>query len=799
MALAASRSRTRPSGLAGIPCALPSRFGLLLAIPLAILVAIPAGAQAPPPAPPSPAPSPPASVPDPSQTPAPAGTADPAAAAGEPVDPHVMTEGKIPVLNLLRFLQSATGKLVNYPSSAAEPAFAPEVTVEVLGDVSPLTLPIVRAILETNGYELWEQELEDGSLVINVRSNSARAITPPSAETPIIEPGEATPQENNEELATLVLQLKYTDTGVVTQALRELLDIQGGGAGRNAGAIKMVAVPSSETLILRAKVGILEHIQRLVEFIDVEVVGPEPILEVRELNFADAQDLVSIIQEALDTSGAAATARRTQRAARGQPQQQQQPSSQMAGDATRLISDPRTQKIIIQSTDEDEVDLVHHLIDELDTKVRSIRRNTWTYRVKALKAEDLADVLQQLIEGTQGSLRGNRGAAGGATQDRTARAQQQGVQQQQQNTPTRIVPHPQTNMIIIQAEPEEWVEIERILDDIDRRRRQVFLEAALVQVTDSSNLNYTIEFLAGNLDDQATRLAAMSAFGLSTLDTSQLPDNFVRAFPGTGSGTGLLAAISSDGQLPVLLRAIKSDTDSQILATPFILADDNEESSITVDTEIFFETSNTTNVNTTTGQASESAGIRMTLTPTISQDVVLLSLSLEVSSFAGASSSTGTLPDKSTNTIVSNVTIPDGSLFIIGGLARENESTVVDKVPFLGDLPFLGRLFQSRGTEHSRDNLYVFLTAHIIDDDRAADLELLSDQAVEGVRSFGEVMRLNSFELPNKTPRDAERAPPEAAPGEVPAPEAGGTAPAPPAGGDGAGSPQESEESGEDE
>jgi len=694
-----------------------------------------------------------------------------------------MTEGKIPVLNLLRFLQETTGKLVNYPSSAAEPSFDPSVTVEVLGDVSPLSLPIVRAILETNGYELWEQTLEDGSEVINVRSSLARAQTPSSPETPIVVRGEEQLLENNEELATLVLQLKYTDTGVVTQALRDLLDIQ--GTGRQSGSIKMVAVPSSETLILRAKVGVLEHIQRLVEFIDVEIVGPEPILEVRELSFADAQDLVSIIQDALDTSGAAATARRTSRTQGRQPQQPQQPSAQLAGEATRLISDPRTQKIIIQSTDEDEVDLVHHLIDELDTKVRSIRRNTWTYRVKALKAEDLADVLQQLIEGTGGSVRNRT-----TTQDRTARAQQQGVQQQQQLTPTRIVPHPETNMLIVQAEPEEWIEIERILTEIDRRRRQVFLEAALVQVTDSSNLNYTIEFLAGNLDDQATRVAAMSAFGLSTLDTSQLPDNFVRAFPNSGSGTGLLAAVSNDGQLPVLLRAIKSDSESQILATPFILADDNQESSITVDTEIFFETSNTTNVNTTTGQSSESAGIRMTLTPTISQEVVLMSLSLEVSSFAGASSSTGTLPDKSTNTIVSNVTIPDGSLFIIGGLARENESTVVDKVPFLGDLPFLGRFFQSRGTEHGRDNLYVFLTAHIIDEERSADLELLSDQAVEGVRSFGEVMRLNQFELPGKDLRNTEED--EGAQPGLPSPGSTEDA-APPAGAGAPGEPRGSE------
>ena len=674
----------------------------------------------------------------PTQTPAETSVAD--------EEPGKITEGKVRVLNLMRFLQDTTGKMVNYPSAQADPAFANDVFIEVLGDIEPLTLPMVRVILETNGYEMWEETLEDGNQVIHVRSSTQRTVIPPNPISPILEQGGDRTLDNAQELATLVLQLKYTETSVVSQALRDLLDIQ--GPGRQSGSIKMVPVTSSDTLIIKAKLGVLDHIQRLVRYIDVEVLGPEQVLDIRELSYADADDLVSLIEEALSTTAAPGARRVTPRAARGAATPSA--NSSLAGESTRLIADSRTHKIIIQGTDEDEIDLVHQLIDELDSKVRSFRRNTHTYRVKYLKAEDLAEVLRALVEGTQGGgLNGRTRTTGNRGANNTA------AQSQQQFTPTRIVPHPETNTLIVQAEPEEWHEIEELLRDIDQRRRQVFLEAALVQVTDSSNLNYTIEFLAGNLDDQATRIAAMSAFGISTLDQTQLPNNFVRQFTGSGGGTGLLAAISNDGQLPAILRAIKSDSESKILATPFILADDNQESSINIDTEIFFETSNTTNVNTTTGLASESAGIRMTLTPTISKEVVLMSLSLEVSSFAGASSSTGTLPDRSTNTINSNVTIPDGSLFIIGGLARENESTVVDKIPFLGDLPLLGRFFQSRGSDHSRDNLYVFLTAHIIDEERGADLEFLSDQAIEGVRAFGDNQKLQRFQVPNQKPRDA--------------------------------------------
>ena len=670
------------------------------------------------------------------------------AEAGGIDDVGRITEGKIRVLDLLRFMQDITDKLVLYPSAAADPAFGEDVMIEVLGDVEPLTLPMVRALLQTNGYEVWERVLPDGNTTLNVRNATQRVTTPDDPGGPLLVKGELPEQENSQELATLVLQLEHTDTTVVSQALRDLLDIA--GSGRPTGSIKMVPVTSSDTLIIKARVEVLEYIRDLTKFIDVEVVGPTPILNIVSLTYADAEYLVSLIEEALDTSATPGTARRaTPRAARGAQNNAGAANATLAGESTRLIPDPRTQQIIIQSTDDDEYDLVLHLIDELDTRVRSFRRNTHTYRVKYLKAEDLANVLSSLIDGT-----GTGGLSRTNRTTRTNRGATQGVNQQVQSTPTRIVPHPETNTLIVQADPEEWHEIENILHDIDARRRQVFLEAALVQVTDSSNLNYTIELLAGNLDDQATRIAAMSAFGISTLAIEELPDNFERQFLGGGT-TGLLTAISNDGQLPAIMRAIKSDSESKILATPFILADDNQESSINIDTEIFFETSNTTNVNTTTGLSSESAGIRMQLTPTISKEVVLLNLNLEISSFAGASSSTGQLPDRSTNTITSNVTIPDGSLFIIGGLARENESTVVDKIPLLGDLPLIGRFFQSRGSDHSRDNLYVFLSAHIIDEERGHDLELLSDQAIEGVRSFGDSVRLQRFVLPDDVYRGA--------------------------------------------
>ncbi|MBA4684627.1 MAG: type II and III secretion system protein, partial [Planctomycetes bacterium] len=206
----------------------------------------------------------------------------------------------------------------------------------------------------------------------------------------------------------------------------------------------------------------------------------------------------------------------------------------------------------------------------------------------------------------------------------------------------------------------------------------------------------------------------------------------------------------------LIINALKSDEDSNILATPFILADDNQENSISVTNEIFYTTSSTSNINVTTSQQSESAGITLNLIPTISSEVVLLELNLEVSSFSGVSDGTGALPDRSTNVVNSKVTIPDGGMFIIGGLAQMAQSEIQSKVPFLGDLPFLGPLFQSSGSNTARDNLYVFLSAHIMDDANYNGLGNFTKDAIEGVRSFDDDIRLQQFTDPDNA-RDASQ------------------------------------------
>ncbi|MEM7164878.1 MAG: hypothetical protein AAF581_05400 [Planctomycetota bacterium] len=652
--------------------------------------------------------------------------------------PKRLTEGKVSVIEFLKYIHKRIGLLVDYPSTGNDPQFSPDTMINVLGDVEPLNYEIVKSLLEANGYTVTHEILNDAerTQVVHVSHAGSRAQgasgVPTVTEIHDIDSELPTDEFADERYATLVLQLKHTETQVVIQALRELTSVGGGGGNRSAGGnTPIVQLPDTRTLIIKGKVDLLRHLQDLVKYIDVEVRPPEGKLRIVEVYNATAEDIVSVISEILNIQGQGGrTPTRNNRAARSGRGNQANQNAPRAptdpGEYTRLIADSRTEKIIIDTTDEEQLDTILRLIDDLDVKVENLRPNTHHYEVKFLKASDLAEDIRSLVEGTRSSGSTLRGR-----QNRGGRGNTANQQQQQQQLATRIVPHDDTNSLLIQAEYAEYVEILRVLEGIDRKRKQVFLEAALVQVTEGSDLNYTLEYLAGDLDETATRVAALTSFGLSTpvFGTATDPSALAISRTITGAGSGLLAAVSDEGQLPVLLRAIKTDSDTKILATPFILADDNETSDISSTDTIYFETTTSTNTGTSTGQGTAEAGISLSLTPTISENVVLINLAMSVSSFGAQSSGTGGVPDRSENTINSQVTVADGDLFIIGGLARESDGVSVSKVPILGDLPLLGWLFQSKASTKSRNNLYIFLNAHILRSDDFSELRNLSRQA----------------------------------------------------------------------
>jgi type II secretion system protein D len=733
-----------------------------------------------------------------------------------------ITEGKIPLLDFLRFLSNYTGLPLLHNSN--DPNIASK-EIQIAGDIKEADEDLVKSILEINGFRVIRETLPSGKEVLKVESMvAAQPTTEDPKEVQVIEFDERNrmkppkkedvfPKEgpSSDEFATMVFTLKYTAPTDAAQALNNLIiksGAAGGGAPGAAGvprgskSFSMVDVKNTMMLIITAKFGLLNYIKRLLELIDVPVKEPERIIEVIEVQESDPQDLVSIIQDFLQGGGTGRgggmgrSRSRSRTGVPGQPGQPGQPPvpGQVPGGAgnqqdyyqTNLLADPRTNKIIVETYSEQDLQDIMMLVRELDIRYDGRRLRTHIYQVRYLKAVEVAGDIQSLLGGAgsgsmSGLRRGATGTTGARTTSRTSTAAtrrtsastrtnlpggqtgtpgQQGGGGQNAPLPSLIVPHEPTNSLLIQAEPEDFDEIMNILSQIDTKRRQVFLEAALVQVQSASNLNFTIELLAGNPDDQATRALFASSFGLTGIDF----ENFNRVVPNISDPAsvpqGGLLAIMSRGKLPAIIRFFKTNRDSQILATPFVLADDNMENLIDISETRFITTTNTVNTATTTSQQGEEAGIKLTITPTISgsEKAVFLQMDLELSEFAEATTGGGaTLPPKNSNIMTSSVTIPDGQVFVVGGLTRQSKSKAVSKLPILGDIPIIGKLFRSESTAQSQNNLYIFLQAHILVDEEFKDGVDLTEQAQKKIRVFDPSIQEVQFGKPNveRKPRDA--------------------------------------------
>tara|TARA_B100000809_G_scaffold149394_1_gene146908 strand:+ start:2035 stop:5043 length:3009 start_codon:yes stop_codon:yes gene_type:complete len=699
------------------------------------------------------------------------------------VDIH---EGQIPLDDFLRFLADFTGLTVILSGGPAGASARQGQMVNITAPIYLADFEIVKAILDANGFQLVRRKLSTGKEIITISSTATSQSQGGVKETPVIKVGAsgATQMDSqlkkgdlglsSDELATMVFQLDHVAPADAILSLNTLATgTQSKGSTRNSG-FNVAEVKGTQTIIVTAKFGLLDYIVKLLKIIDVEQKNPDRIVHIIEAREADAQELVSIIESFLQQNRAGRTpSRTTTRPTTSSSSASRSSSSLLRGGATEfetsLIADPRTQKIIITTYTMADLEDINMLVRELDTRFDLRRLKTQIYRMRYLKAIDVAPVISDILGSSSGSRSGTRGLGTsarsrtrtpGRATTTTSRGSLGGTTGRTSGIsgnsagggmlPTMIVPHEETNSLIIQSEPEDYAEIIHILEQIDVKRRQVFLEAALVQVSQQSGLNYTIELLAGDPDDRSARILFEQSFGLSGINN----EDFNRIFDLTTPPAGGVVALMNRGKFPLLVQFLKTHSDSKVLATPFILADDNVQSTINITETRYVVNTATVNTSTTTSQQGEEAGITLDIFPTInSENSVFLEAGLEVSEFSQIETN-NVLPPKTTNSITSSVTIAGDRIYVIGGLTRETRSKVVEKVPLLGDIPFLGKLFRTEGGAVSVTNLYIFLRAHILTDENFTDLANLTDQALEKAATSSEGDPITSqFELPPKPPK----------------------------------------------
>ena len=289
------------------------------------------------------------------------------------------------------------------------------------------------------------------------------------------------------------------------------------------------------------------------------------------------------------------------------------------------------------------------------------------------------------------------------------------------------------------------MELESLITQLDQRQDQVLIETALIELTGQDFLDIGVELGFADVPGvEETGGFGVTGFGLSSLVDSDNDGIVDLRVPNVGQGITAGILDGDNFSLPLLIALVEEKRDSNVLNVPSVLVNNNSVARVrTLDEQP------TTQITATGGGVGagqtqenfagyEEAGITMEFSPSISASLYLrLDVYLEVSTFIGAVQ--GAIPPpRVTRTIETQINVPDGSTMVIGGIVIDNLSETRTQVPWLGDIPVLGRLFSRETADRDRTVLYFFVTPHILQDSEFADLaEISFRKKLEAAKEIG--------------------------------------------------------------
>ncbi len=350
-------------------------------------------------------------------------------------------------------------------------------------------------------------------------------------------------------------------------------------------------------------------------------------------------------------------------------------------------------------------------VKNLDVPPKEDNRRYFVYFPENSKAADLADALNSIIATGGAALpaaapaaKTGEKAAAGKKKTATALTYSAGS--------IRIAVDENRNALLFYATAPEYQQMKKLLRQLDVIPVQVLLEASIVEVTLTDNLQFGLEWYLRNTgNDQVSVIKTLGGLGL-------------------GSGGLDFSLISDSGKFKLMINAMAQDGKVKILSNPRLMVRDGKSASFVVGTEVPVTTQEATSPDIqqegTTGIIRtvqyRSTGVSLQVTPLVhARDVVTMEITQEVSEAQTNNTSDISSPMILNRTITTEVVAADGQTILLAGLIGESNSRTVTKVPLLGDLPWFGHLFRNTSSGIKRTELVVMITPHIIRRGRQAD------------------------------------------------------------------------------
>ena len=524
-------------------------------------------------------------------------------------------------------------------------------------------------------------------------------------------------KRSGDQILTQIFRLQYENVNSMVTVLRPLISPNN----------TINANPGTNTLVITDYADNLKRIGQMIAAMDVP---GSTDMEAMPLQYAIAADLAPMVQRMADGGGGPTI------------------PGVAGGQATLIMADPRTNTLMVRAPNPARLALVRNLIQRLDRPGTAGLGGSGIHVIylKNADAVKLAQVLRASFPGAGGSSGGGSSSgssssstASGASplanasmNSNTSSGSSSGASTQstapvgasaQPSTGGFIQADPSTNSLIITATDALYRQLRAVIDQLDGRRAQIYIESMIVKVDAEKAAKMGIQWAgaSGNQKIFAAGVNATETSLTSIIENKALPLGLALGFGRKlADGTYSMAALAT---------FLENEGGANVLSTPNMIALDNEEAKIVVGQNVPFVTGSYSNTgsSSSTGTVNpfqtidrKDVGLTLRVRPQVGEGgTVRMTVFQENSSVTTTSDVTGPTTDKSS--IETTVVVDDGQILVLGGLIKDDYTDSENKVPLLGDIPYLGVLFKGQSRTRKKSNLMVFLRPIVLRSQEASN------------------------------------------------------------------------------
>lgn len=531
-------------------------------------------------------------------------------------------------------------------------------------------------------------------------------------------------KQEGDQIITRVFKLNHESANNLLPVLRPLVSPNN----------TVNAYPGNNTIVVTDYASNIQRIATLIESIDTPT---STDVQTIKLQYAFASDVAAILTKVLDTGltgGADPTLK------------------------TIILAEPRSNSILIRSSSAERVRQVRILVVKLDTPGNR-NGNIWVVPLKNAEASKLAVTLRALVAADAALSAQVASSSNAAPNAPVANPQQApgttGALSAQPGSGTNLATsaltsssnpniggfiqaEPATNSILITGSEPLYRNLRQVIEELDRRRTQVYIESVIVEVSNETAAELGIQwnFLLGsgnqNVGFGSTNYnvpgqgPGANIFGLNqNVNNAASGGTGIIVPPAPGLNLGVISRFNGVYAMSALIRALQTASGTNILSTPNLITLDNEEARIIVGQNVpiltgsYSTTGSSTTVTPFQTFVRQDVGITLRVKPQISDNgIVKMQIFQEVSAVA-AQTTSGIVLNK--RNIESNVLVDDGQMIVLGGLISDEYADGSSGIPFLSSIPILGNLFRYDNKNRVKRNLLVFIRPYVLRDKAQSD------------------------------------------------------------------------------